>query len=51
MPDRTDLFDPDGNAAFRERIDALSVASAPGWGKLDVAGMCNHCARPMEVAL
>jgi uncharacterized protein DUF1569 len=46
-----DLFDVQVNREMMSRLAAIPDGRAPEWGKLNAAEMCNHCARPMQVAL
>ena len=47
----TTLFEAHENAAVLARIDALDGGGKPIWGKMNATEMCDHCARPMEVAV
>lgn len=47
----TTLFEAHENSAVLARIDALDGTSQPIWGKMNATEMCDHCARPMEVAV
>ena len=45
------LFDPQIHAEVQTRIDSLSVASMPNWGRMTVGQMCTHCQMPLEIAM
>lgn len=45
------LFDPQIHAEVQTRIDSLSVASTPNWGRMTVGQMCTHCQMPLEIAM
>ncbi|MFT5141677.1 MAG: hypothetical protein ACI80V_000301 [Rhodothermales bacterium] len=49
MPDKS-LYDTATMDAVLARIDALTQATRPQWGKMDVAQMLGHCAEILEVA-
>ncbi len=44
------LFNAADNAAFIARIESLTAAHTPQWGKMNVGQMVVHCQRPLEVA-
>ena len=48
--DRKDFYDTDTYEALLRRIDQLSSEAMPGWGTMNAAQMCAHCAEVAEVA-
>ncbi len=44
------LFNPADNQEIINRIQRLSAASQPQWGKMNVAQMLAHCQHPLRVA-
>lgn len=46
-----DLFDPAVKADIIARINQLTPASKPVWGKMNVAQMLTHCQMPLGVAI
>lgn len=45
------LFEEPTLKEIQDRINNLSNASTPTWGKMDVAQMFNHCQFPLKIAL
>ena len=44
------LFNAADNAAIITRIESLTQAHTPQWGKMNVGQMVVHCQRPLQVA-
>jgi hypothetical protein len=44
------LFQPEAAREIVERIDRLSPALPPVWGKMDIAQMLAHCSAVLDVA-
>ncbi len=45
------IFTTTGSGALKARIQNLSAASQPQWGKMNVAQMLAHCATVLKVGL
>lgn len=45
------LFNEETYNEIISRIDKLTPASKPQWGKMNIAQMLNHCVLPLEVAM
>jgi hypothetical protein len=45
------LFDTSAHSEIVSRIENLTEASTPSWGKMSVGQMCTHCQMPLEIAL
>lgn len=45
------LFDPNVHAEVQTRIESLTTASVPSWGKMSVGQMCTHCQKPLELSM
>ncbi len=48
--ERRDFYDRDTYEALLGRIARLMPDAAPGWGRMNAAQMCAHCAEVAEVA-
>lgn len=48
--ERKNFYDDDTYGALLGRIARLTPDAAPGWGKMNAAQMCAHCAEVAEVA-
>ncbi|RZJ36058.1 MAG: DUF1569 domain-containing protein [Flavobacterium sp.] len=44
------IFNIESNVALLERIEILTPASKPLWGKMTVAQMLLHCQKPLDIA-
>ncbi len=44
------LFNPEHNQEIIARINKLTPASTPQWGKMNVSQALTHCQRPLQVA-
>ncbi len=45
------LFDDAVREEVLQRIESLTPASVPSWGKMSVGQMCTHCQKPLQLAM
>ncbi|MFN8348589.1 MAG: DUF1569 domain-containing protein [Spirosomataceae bacterium] len=45
------LFEPQAIADLENRLDKLTAATSPQWGKMNAPQMLNHCSSQIEIIL